>query len=153
MLVNPNYVLTFIVLLHWWIMFIKGPLINGDKVSAADLSLGPKLYHLQIALGHYKNWSVPDDLLNVKSYMKVCDHAIILSILTSFLTSVLIWATVTCHSDNFVPCFLHAKMSKFQFFWRETSFLVNREREGFSIWQVIYIWNIIEFWLMHYFGT
>lgn len=71
-------------------MFIKGPLINGDKVSAADLSLGPKLYHLQIALGHYKNWSVPDDLLNVKSYMKVCDHVIILSILTSFLTSVLI---------------------------------------------------------------
>lgn len=71
-------------------MFIKGPLINGDKVSAADLSLGPKLYHLQIALGHYKNWSVPDGLLNVKSYMKVCDHVIILSILTSFLTSVLI---------------------------------------------------------------
>lgn len=48
----------------------NGPLINGDKVSSADLSLGPKLYHLEIALGHYKNWSVPDSLTYVKSYMK-----------------------------------------------------------------------------------
>lgn len=48
----------------------NGPFINGEDVSAADLSLGPKLYHLEIALGHYKNWSVPDNLPNVKSYMK-----------------------------------------------------------------------------------
>ncbi|KAL9427781.1 hypothetical protein AB3S75_029878 [Citrus x aurantiifolia] len=48
----------------------NGPFINGGKVSAADLSLGPKLYHLEIALGHYKNWSVPDSLPHVKSYMK-----------------------------------------------------------------------------------
>lgn len=48
----------------------NGPLINGKEVSAADLSLGPKLYHLEIALGHYKHWSVPDSLTYVKSYMK-----------------------------------------------------------------------------------
>lgn len=48
----------------------NGPFINGNEVSAADLSLGPKLYHLEIALGHYKNWSVPDSLSYVKSYMK-----------------------------------------------------------------------------------
>ncbi|KAH9739054.1 glutathione S-transferase DHAR3 [Citrus sinensis] len=48
----------------------NGPFINGGKVSAADLSLGPKLYHLEIALGHYKNWSVADSLPHVKSYMK-----------------------------------------------------------------------------------
>ncbi|KAM7268094.1 hypothetical protein ACFE04_010260 [Oxalis oulophora] len=48
----------------------NGPFINGEKVSAADLALGPKLYHLEIALGHYKNWSVPDTLPYVKSYMK-----------------------------------------------------------------------------------
>ncbi|KAK6927848.1 Glutathione S-transferase, N-terminal, partial [Dillenia turbinata] len=48
----------------------NGPLINGKEVSAADLSLGPKLYHLEIALGHYKKWSVPDSLPYVKSYMK-----------------------------------------------------------------------------------
>ncbi|KAL3524993.1 hypothetical protein ACH5RR_013365 [Cinchona calisaya] len=48
----------------------NGPLINGTKVSAADLSLGPKLYHLEISLGHYKKWSVPDSLPYLKSYMK-----------------------------------------------------------------------------------
>lgn len=50
---------------------MKGPFINGKEVSAADLALGPKLYHLEIALGHYKKWSVPDSLPDVKSYMKV----------------------------------------------------------------------------------
>ncbi|XP_015058735.1 glutathione S-transferase DHAR3, chloroplastic [Solanum pennellii] len=48
----------------------NGPFINGNEVSAADLSLGPKLYHLEIALGNYKNWSIPDSLSYVKSYMK-----------------------------------------------------------------------------------
>ncbi|KAM6546255.1 hypothetical protein CsatB_026991 [Cannabis sativa] len=48
----------------------NGPFINGKDVSAADLALSPKLYHLEIALGHYKNWSVPDSLPFVKSYMK-----------------------------------------------------------------------------------
>ncbi|XAR73531.1 Glutathione dehydrogenase (ascorbate) [Bertholletia excelsa] len=52
--------------------FIKenGPFVNGKGVSAADLTLGPKLYHMEIALGHYKNWSVPDSLPYLKSYMK-----------------------------------------------------------------------------------
>lgn len=48
----------------------NGPFINGEKISAADLSLAPKLYHMEIALGHYKNWSVPKSLPYVKSYMK-----------------------------------------------------------------------------------
>ncbi|KNA12785.1 hypothetical protein SOVF_122820 [Spinacia oleracea] len=48
----------------------NGPFINGEKISAADLALGPKLYHMEIALGHYKNWSVPESLPYVKSYMK-----------------------------------------------------------------------------------
>ncbi|XP_050229940.1 glutathione S-transferase DHAR3, chloroplastic [Mercurialis annua] len=48
----------------------NGPLINGEKVSAADLALGPKLYHLEIALGYFKKWSVPESLPYVKSYMK-----------------------------------------------------------------------------------
>ncbi|KAG4989680.1 hypothetical protein JHK82_031997 [Glycine max] len=49
----------------------NGPFINGSEISAADLSLGPKLYHLEIALGHYKKWTVPDSLTSLKSYMKV----------------------------------------------------------------------------------
>ncbi|KAE9450082.1 hypothetical protein C3L33_18019, partial [Rhododendron williamsianum] len=48
----------------------NGPFVNGKQISAADLSLGPKLYHLEISLGHYKNWSVPDSLPYVKSYTK-----------------------------------------------------------------------------------
>ncbi|PIN23672.1 Intracellular Cl- channel CLIC, contains GST domain [Handroanthus impetiginosus] len=48
----------------------NGPFINGKAISAADLSLAPKLYHLEIALGHYKKWSVPDSLTYLKSYMK-----------------------------------------------------------------------------------
>ncbi|KAJ6849352.1 glutathione S-transferase DHAR3, chloroplastic-like [Iris pallida] len=48
----------------------NGPFINGDMISATDLSLAPKLYHMEIALGHYKNWSVPESLPYVKSYMK-----------------------------------------------------------------------------------
>ncbi|CAN6201984.1 unnamed protein product [Urochloa humidicola] len=48
----------------------NGPFINGGVISAADLSLAPKLYHMEIALGHYKNWSVPDSLSLVKQYMK-----------------------------------------------------------------------------------
>lgn len=51
---------------------MQGPFINGGTISAADLSLAPKLYHMEIALGHYKNWSVPDALAHVKTYMKVC---------------------------------------------------------------------------------
>ncbi|XP_047317089.1 probable glutathione S-transferase DHAR2, chloroplastic [Impatiens glandulifera] len=48
----------------------NGPFINGKSVSASDLSLGPKLHHLEVVLGYYKNWSVPDTLPHVKSYMK-----------------------------------------------------------------------------------
>ncbi|XP_028769868.1 glutathione S-transferase DHAR3, chloroplastic [Neltuma alba] len=48
----------------------NGPFINGKDISAVDLSLGPKLYHMEIALGHYKKWTVPDSLTSVKSYMK-----------------------------------------------------------------------------------
>ncbi|CAM6036518.1 unnamed protein product [Sphagnum compactum] len=49
----------------------NGPFINGDKISAVDLSLGPKLYHLKVALAHYKNWSIPEDLTNLQNYIKL----------------------------------------------------------------------------------
>lgn len=59
------------ILTTLFFLTLKGPFINGEKISAADLSLAPKLYHMKIALGHYKNWSVPDSLSFVKSYMEV----------------------------------------------------------------------------------
>lgn len=49
----------------------QGPFINGKNISSADLSLGPKLYHMEIALGHFKKWSVPESISGVRSYMKV----------------------------------------------------------------------------------
>ncbi|MBA0575575.1 hypothetical protein Goshw_008436 [Gossypium schwendimanii] len=47
-----------------------GPFIAGEKISAVDLALGPKLYHLEVALGHFKKWTVPESLTNVRNYMK-----------------------------------------------------------------------------------
>ncbi|KAG2319696.1 hypothetical protein Bca4012_054066 [Brassica carinata] len=46
-----------------------GPFIAGERVSAVDLSLAPKLYHLEVALGHFKSWSVPGSLTHVHNYM------------------------------------------------------------------------------------
>ncbi|KAJ8432707.1 hypothetical protein Cgig2_014442 [Carnegiea gigantea] len=48
-----------------------GPYVCGEKVTAVDLCLAPKLYHLEIALGHFKGWSVPENLTHVRNYMKV----------------------------------------------------------------------------------
>ncbi|GER47096.1 glutathione S-transferase family protein [Striga asiatica] len=48
----------------------NGPFINGKVISAADLSLAPKLYHLEVALGYYKKWSIPASLTHLISYMK-----------------------------------------------------------------------------------
>lgn len=48
----------------------NGQYLNGEKISASDLALAPKLYHLKIALGHYKNWSIPADLSSLNSYVE-----------------------------------------------------------------------------------
>ncbi|XVE69075.1 hypothetical protein DITRI_Ditri09bG0120600 [Diplodiscus trichospermus] len=48
-----------------------GPFIAGEKITAVDLGLGPKLYHLEIALGHFKKWTIPESFINVHNYMKL----------------------------------------------------------------------------------
>ncbi|CAN6454675.1 unnamed protein product [Victoria cruziana] len=48
---------------------LQGPFVSGKEISAADLALGPKLYHLEVALGHYKTWSIPESLHHLKAYM------------------------------------------------------------------------------------
>ncbi|KAM7499230.1 hypothetical protein LguiA_023644 [Lonicera macranthoides] len=48
-----------------------GPYISGENVTAVDLSLAPKLYHLEVALGHFKCWTVPQCLVRVLNYMKL----------------------------------------------------------------------------------
>ncbi|XP_057831082.2 glutathione S-transferase DHAR2 isoform X2 [Cryptomeria japonica] len=48
----------------------NGPFIDGERVSAVDLSLAPKLYHLKIVLGHFKKWSIPEEFSYVHNYIK-----------------------------------------------------------------------------------
>ncbi|KAI8007134.1 Glutathione S-transferase DHAR2 [Camellia lanceoleosa] len=48
-----------------------GPYVNGEKICAVDLSLAPKLYHLDVALGHFKGWKIPESLTHVHNYMKL----------------------------------------------------------------------------------
>ncbi|KAL0699712.1 hypothetical protein Bca4012_055834 [Brassica carinata] len=47
-----------------------GPFIAGGRVTEVDLNLAPKLHYLEVALGHFKNWSVPGNLPHVDGYMK-----------------------------------------------------------------------------------
>lgn len=47
------------------------PYINGANISAVDLSLAPKLYHLEVALDYFKKWAVPESMPYVKNYMNV----------------------------------------------------------------------------------
>lgn len=50
-----------------------GPYIAGDKVTGPDLALVPKLYHVETALGHYKQWSIPSDLAALHNYLKLME--------------------------------------------------------------------------------
>ncbi|KAI3845417.1 hypothetical protein MKW98_029068 [Papaver atlanticum] len=47
-----------------------GPYVNGEKVSAVDLGLAPTLYHLEVALGQFKSWRVPENMTHIINYMK-----------------------------------------------------------------------------------
>ncbi|XP_051116172.1 glutathione S-transferase DHAR1, mitochondrial-like [Andrographis paniculata] len=49
----------------------KGPYVNGANICAVDLSLAPKLYHLVVALGHFKGWKIPESLTHVHNYTKL----------------------------------------------------------------------------------
>ncbi len=48
-----------------------GPYVNGENITAVDLSLAPKLFHLEVVLGHYKGWSIPESLVHVHNYKKL----------------------------------------------------------------------------------
>ncbi|XP_061372224.1 glutathione S-transferase DHAR2-like [Gastrolobium bilobum] len=48
-----------------------GPYVAGEKVTAVDLSLAPKLYHLVVALDHFKKWTIPENLAHVHKYVEL----------------------------------------------------------------------------------
>ncbi|KAI6676397.1 hypothetical protein NL676_037193 [Syzygium grande] len=49
----------------------QGPYIAGGKITAVDLSLAPKLFHLEVALGHFKKWTIPESYTHVHGYTKL----------------------------------------------------------------------------------
>jgi len=59
----------------WWISlgysnylvlpFLQGLFVCGEKVIVVNLSLPSKLQHLEVALGHFKTWYIPENLANL----------------------------------------------------------------------------------------
>ncbi|XP_078429549.1 dehydroascorbate reductase 2 [Wolffia australiana] len=49
----------------------NGPYVNRASISALDLNLAPKLYHLQIVLEHFKNWTIPENLTHLRAYVEL----------------------------------------------------------------------------------
>jgi len=48
-----------------------GPFVAGKEFTAVDAKLAPALYHIQTALAHYKNWSIPAEYTHVLKYIEV----------------------------------------------------------------------------------
>ncbi|KAJ0979424.1 hypothetical protein J5N97_014898 [Dioscorea zingiberensis] len=48
-----------------------GPYVSGQNISAVDLSLAPKLFHLKVALGHFKGWSIPENLTYLHTFLEL----------------------------------------------------------------------------------
>ena len=46
-----------------------GPYIGGAGVCAQDLAVYPKLKHMQVALGHFRKWTIPEELAAVRAYI------------------------------------------------------------------------------------
>lgn len=61
---------------RWW---LQGPYVNKAKPSAVDFNLAPKLYHLEIALGHFKSWTIPENLNHLRAYLDVSWLSLLLS--------------------------------------------------------------------------
>lgn len=55
-----------------FIPFLQGgPFVAGKEFTAVDAKLAPALYHIETALGHFKNWSIPSEYKHVLEYVKV----------------------------------------------------------------------------------
>ena len=79
---------------------MQGPYICGANISALDLSLAPKLYHLEVALGHFKGWSVPESLSLVRNYMKVSFFCLIYTHVKYFGHFNLFFYFMSCFMDT-----------------------------------------------------
>lgn len=48
----------------------EGPFVGGEAVSTTDCSLMPKLYHMQVALKHFKDWELPERYSAIRQYIQ-----------------------------------------------------------------------------------
>ncbi|KAJ7522735.1 hypothetical protein O6H91_18G024700 [Diphasiastrum complanatum] len=48
----------------------KNPFMNGRFPSMLDMDLAPKLYHLIVALKHFKKWTIPLEFTYLDAYIK-----------------------------------------------------------------------------------
>ncbi|KAM0953612.1 putative glutathione dehydrogenase (ascorbate) [Dioscorea sansibarensis] len=48
-----------------------GPYVGGENIFSVDLNLAPKLFHLKVALGHFKGWSIPENLTHLLAYLEL----------------------------------------------------------------------------------
>lgn len=55
--------------LNTYLKSVNGPFILGDKVSALDCNLAPKLKHASVAPKHYKNFEFPSECTAVTDYL------------------------------------------------------------------------------------
>ena len=39
----------------------SGPFLGGNTFDATDALILPRLYHMRVALGHFKQWTIPED--------------------------------------------------------------------------------------------
>lgn len=47
-----------------------GPFFGGDALNATDAAVAPKLHHINVALAHFKGWSIPDEMTSIKRYLE-----------------------------------------------------------------------------------
>ncbi|MEW5307637.1 MAG: hypothetical protein WDW36_010016 [Sanguina aurantia] len=47
----------------------EGPFLGGKALNLNDASVAPKLYHLSVALPHFKGWAVPAQLSSLHTYL------------------------------------------------------------------------------------
>ena len=97
-------VISFTSFLLWKCMLTswrwnQGPYIAGEKITSVDLSLAPKLYHLDVALGHFKKWTVPASLTHFHKYKEVYNFYTLLCTGCSF-----VFVFCVQQSDGFLAC-------------------------------------------------
>lgn len=50
-----------------------GPYVAGKEFTAVDARLAPALYHIQVALKHFKDWTIPAEYTHVQEYIKALE--------------------------------------------------------------------------------